>query len=123
MRLPSFGIRVSAADRAWPGAIASASSRVATAMPGGPRTTCLCSWPGGGDRSRGGWKAQWIRTPEVTHLQTALDALGAELVVDGICGPATDTAVRTFGLPCRRDRVESPLGESSNATMRAPWPP
>ncbi|TFH19720.1 MAG: hypothetical protein E4H05_03950 [Acidimicrobiales bacterium] len=57
------------------------------------------------------WRARWTRTPEVTYLQQALNDMGAELVVDGVYGPATDAAVRTCGLLCRRDRIEWSLPE------------
>ncbi len=113
----SAGIRVSAADRGGPGRHrvrivasgqrddASVTARLPALVARGPT------------ESVGEWKTRWIRTPAVAHLQSALNAMGADLVVDGVYGPATDTAVRTFGLLCRRDRVDSHLAELGKPTM------
>ena len=110
---PSFGIRISAADRGGPGRhrVRLVASGHGDASPSADLPVLVARGP---TEAVGEWKARWIRTPEVTHLQTALNAMGAELVVDGVHGPATDTAVRTFGLLCRRDRLDWPLGESSD---------
>jgi hypothetical protein len=120
---PSFGIRMSAADRGGPG-----RHRVRAAI-GGHRDAArlVDALPvlvaRGPTESVGEWQARWSRTPEVTRLQTALNAMGADLAVDGVHGPATDTAVRTFGLLCRRDRVDSPpcgLGDRATTASSDP---
>jgi Glycosyl hydrolases family 25/Putative peptidoglycan binding domain len=49
------------------------------------------------------WQQRWLRTPDVALLQQLLNAAGADLAVDGVYGPATDAAVRTWGLLRRRD--------------------
>jgi hypothetical protein len=115
--LPSSGIRMSAADRGWPGRHRVRSVASGQRDDGRPIDDLPVLVARGASEAVGEWKARWIRTPEVTHLQTALNALGADLVVDGVFGPATDTAVRTFGLLCRRDRVGWPLDDSSIAAM------
>jgi len=116
---PSFGVRMSAADRGGPGrhrvrAVASGHGGDGSLPEDLPVLVAR-----GPTEAVGEWQERWMRTPEVTHLQTALNAIGAELVVDGVYGPATDTAVRTFGLLCRRDRVDWPLGEMATVSPTA----
>jgi hypothetical protein len=112
---PSFGIRTSAADRGGPGRhriVARGDVDDASVVDALPTLVVR-----GSTETVEEWRARWIRTPEVTQLQTALNAMGAELVADGVFGPATETAVRSFGLLCRRDRVDWPLDELNTATM------
>ena len=108
----AFGVRTRAADRGSPGRHrvrvpaagegAAASSPVLVAR--GPTETLEA------------WRARWVRIPEVTYLQAALNEMGAELVVDGVYGPATDAAVRTCALLCRRDRIAWPIDTLVSAT-------
>ncbi len=115
--LASFGVRMSAADRGGPGrhrVRVVATGRQDDRWPGGDVPVLVVRRP---TEAVEEWRARWIRTPEVAHLQSTLNAMGAELVVDGVFGPATDLAVRTFGLLCRRDRIDWPLGDVNSAAM------
>lgn len=111
---PSFGIRTTPADRGGPG-------RHRVVARDNDEAVHAHAWPvlvdRGSTESLQDWRARWVRTSEIAQLQTALNSLGAALVVDGVYGPATDNAVRTFGLLCRRDGVESTLGGLSVATV------
>ena len=72
--------------------------------------------PRGPNESVPSWQSRWLRTADVAELQQRLVALGAELVVDCIYGPATDAAVRVWGLLRRRDLI------ASATTLRHPPP-
>lgn len=69
--------------------------------------------PRGPDESIEAWRSRWTRAPEVSELQHHLNDMGANIVVDGIFGPATDAALRIFEALQRRD----------SATEDAPEPP
>ncbi len=59
--------------------------------------------PRGLDESVDAWRSRWTRAPEVSELQHQLNDLGANIVVDGVFGPATDAAVRIVRALRRRD--------------------
>jgi hypothetical protein len=103
----AFGVRVRPADRGGPGRhrVRAAPIRAGDVATAG-RPSLVVRGP---TESLVEWRARWVRTPAVTYLQVALNALGAQLVVDGVYGPATDAAVRTCSLLCRRDRIAWPL--------------
>ncbi len=101
----ALAVRTRAADRGGPGhhrvlcsahvAPIRAATDGAALVPRGPTETIVS------------WQRRWVRTPEVATLQATLNELGAGLLVDGVYGPATDAAVRTWGLLRRRDRLDS----------------
>ena len=48
-----------------------------------------------------------MRGADISALQSRLNALGADLVVDGVFGPETEAAAQTCELLHRRDRLAS----------------
>jgi hypothetical protein len=113
----AFGIRTSAADRGGPGRHrVRALPTSATDPIRDVRPSLVARGP---TETLEDWRARWVRTPAVTHLQLALNRMGAELVVDGVYGPSTDSAVRTCGLLCRRDRIGWPFDGAADDRLAA----
>jgi Glycosyl hydrolases family 25 len=108
-----LGVRTRPADRGGPGRHRVHPS-LARDRAGGPSRSHHPLIARGSTETLEAWRARWARTPEVTYLQQALNEMGAELVIDGVYGPATDAAVRTCGLLCRRDRIAWLLPEWSS---------
>jgi len=99
------GVRTLAADRGGPGShrVHWAVPKSATAVPADrPHFVTLLT-----DDAPAHWRQHWIRCPDVAALQVRFNELGADLVVDGILGPATEAAVQTCELLRRRDRLRS----------------
>ncbi len=107
---PVFAVRIRAADRGGPGRHR-VNALLAGGVADGVSPAGLALVARGPTETVDAWRERWIRSPDVTYLQHALNDMGAELMVDGVYGPATDAAVRTWGLLCRRDRVETALPE------------
>ena len=76
--------------------------------------------PRGPNESVPSWQRRWLRTADVAELQQRLVALGADLVVDSIYGPATDAAVQVWCLLRRRDLVPTSLASARPAPLS--WP-
>jgi hypothetical protein len=109
----AFAFRTRAADRGGPG-----WHRVRTDFLSPAPTDShhgLHLVPRGPNESVHSWQSRWLHTSDVAELQQRLVALGADLVVDGVYGPATDAAVRVWGLLRRRDLLPAPA-----VTLRHP---
>ena len=111
------GARTLAADRGGPGShrVHWAAPRAAPPVPADrPHLVVRRA-----DEAATRWRERWIRGPEVAVLQSRLNELGADLVVDGVFGPATESARQTCDLLHRRDRLVTPtmpiVGERSAA--------
>lgn len=72
-------------------------------LPDDPDSPRLELVPRGPDESVEAWRARWTRAPEVSELQHKLNDMGANIVQDGIFGPATDAALAIFETLQRRD--------------------
>jgi hypothetical protein len=112
----AFAVRTQAADRGGPG-----HHRVLCpdgVAPISPMTDGAALVPRGPNETIVSWQRRWVRTPEVAALQEQLNELGAALLVDGVYGPATDAAVKTWGLLRRRDHLDDaplPFGPGHRA--------
>lgn len=98
-----IGARTVAADRGGPGShrVHWAAPRAAPPIPADrPHLVVRRA-----DEAPTRWRERWIRGPEVTALQSRLNELGADLVIDGVFGPATESARQTCELLHRRDRL------------------
>jgi hypothetical protein len=103
----AVAVRTRAADRGGPG-----WHRVRVGWDSGAtdRDHGLHLVPRGPRETVDAWQQRWLRTADVAALQARLNGLGADVVVDGAYGPATDAAVQTWGLLRRRDELGAPAG-------------
>ncbi|MDO8362456.1 MAG: peptidoglycan-binding domain-containing protein [Actinomycetota bacterium] len=102
----AFAVRTRAADRGGPGWHRVRANWLAPLR--APELNGLHLVPRGPFDSVAEWQSRWLRSPDVVLLQRALNTAGAELIVDGVYGPATDAAVHTWLLLRRRDRLDPP---------------
>lgn len=111
-----FAYRTRASDRGGPGwhRVHSPSFIASTTQP----DHGLHLVARGPNESVASWQQRWLRTPDVGRLQQRLNEAGADVAVDSVYGPATDAAVRTWGLLRRRDDGS----EHSRATDKTATP-
>jgi hypothetical protein len=104
----AVAVRTRPADRGGPGWHL---VRVGAECSATDRDNGLHLVPRGPHETVDAWRQRWLQSADVAELQARLNAVGADVAVDGVYGPATDAAMRTWGLLRRRDQLATAAGQ------------